>query len=86
MSEENSNAEMIWMVQVYDSQDHSLQVQGYRSQKGALECVKNVKAQLDEQGGYEYERPPGAKYAFDAICDEADRKLSVDVYEVWVND
>lgn len=80
------NAEMIWMVQVYDTQDHSLQVQGYRSKEGALKCLKDVKEQLDEQGGYEYTRPENSKYAFDATCEEIDRRVSVDVYECWVND
>jgi hypothetical protein len=81
-----AEAEMIWVVQVYDTQDNSLQVQGYRSQAGALDCLKNIKVQLDEQGGYTYSKPEGAQYAFDAECEENDRRVSVDAFECWVND
>lgn len=84
MAEDNST--QIWCVQVFDTQEQSLQVQAYRSLKGAQACVAEVKLQLDEQGGYEYSRPEGGAMAFDAESTESDRRVSCDVYEVWLND
>lgn len=74
------------MVQVYDTQDHSLQVQAYRSIESAKRCIRDVKQQLDDQGGYEYTKPEAKNFAFDAVCDETGRKLSLDLFECWVND
>ena len=82
------------MVQVYDTQEHTLQSQGFRSEEGVKKCVIDVKSQLDEQGSWQYERGQHA-LAFDAIDiedydEEADdappRRISVDVFEVYVND
>ena len=84
MAEDNSS--MIWCVQVYDTQEHSLQVQAYRTKEGAIGCVSEVKQQLDEQGGYTYTRPEGSVMAFDAESTESERRVSCDVYEVWLND
>ena len=84
MAEDNSS--MIWCVQVYDTQEHSLQVQAYRTKEGAITCVSTVKQQLDEQGGYEYSRPEGSTMAFDAESTEGERRVSCDVYEVCLND
>ena len=83
---EDSSASLVWIVQVYDTQDQSLQVQGFRSKEGALKCVKDVVDQLDEQGGYTYTKPDGVKYSMDAECEENGRKLSLDVFECYVND
>jgi hypothetical protein len=80
-----ADAEKIWLVQVFDSQESSIQAQGFRSQQGAITCLKDVKDQLDEQGGYEFERA-GDGYAFNASCEKSDRMVQVDCFEVWIND
>jgi len=81
-----ADAEKIWCVQVYDSQEHTLQAQGFRSQQGAAACLKDIKQQLDEQGGYTFERVSEEGYAFNATSADTDRVLQVDCFEVWVND
>lgn len=87
-----ANEEKIWAVQVYDSQEHTLQTQAFRTTESVKKCVADVKNQLDEQGGYRYEQAPnGHAFAFDAFCEESEeegseRRISVDVFEVWLND
>lgn len=81
-----ANEEKIWMVQVYDNQEHTLQSQAFRTELSVQECVADVKRQLDEQGGYTYAvAPNGHAMAFDAV-DEDERRISVDVFPVWLND
>ena len=81
------NPQDIFVVQVYDTQEHSLQTQAYRSNEGVMKCVSDVKAQLDEMGGWRYERDETHPLSFDAYDEDgSDRKISVDVLEVWLND
>jgi len=82
----SENAEKIWLVQVFDTQDKTVQAQGFRSQQGATECIKNVKDQLDEQGGYTYEKASDEAFALNAVSEDSERVLQIDCYEVWVND
>jgi len=82
------NPQEIYVVQVYDTQEHSLQTQAFRTAQGVMKCVADVKAQLDEMGGWMYEHSDANPWSFDAIDEDldSDRKISVDVLEVWLND
>lgn len=86
-----ANPEEIYVLQVYDTQEHSLQTQAFRTADGVKQCVIDVKAQLDEIGEWRYERSESHPMSFDAydIEDEGNefqRKISVDVLDVWLND
>jgi len=86
-----ANTETIWNVQVYDTQEHTLQTQAFRTEASVIECVKDVKRQLDEQGDFTYQPAPnGEAYSFDALQHDEDldepRRISVDVYKVYLND
>ena len=89
-----ANEQKVWCVQVYDSQEHSLQTQLFRGQASVKECVMGVMEQLEEMGGFDIvrattgEQEAGNPLAFDAIDTdpESDRKISVDVFEAWLND
>ncbi len=85
---QDTNSEEIYVVQVYDSQEHSLQTQAFRTPAGVKKCVLDVKEQLDELGGWRYERSENHPLSFDAYDDdpEDERKISVDVLDVWLND
>ena len=79
-----ADAEKIWLVQVFDSQENTVQAQGFRSQQGATECIKDVKDQLSEQGDWTYEKASSDAFAINATLD--DRVIQIDCFEVWVND
>ena len=87
--------EEIWIVQVYDSQEHSLQCQAFRGEEGTKTCVEGIVEQLNDQGGWDMkpaETGGEASYAFDAIdteglgVDGEPRKISVDVFKCYLND
>lgn len=85
------NPQDIYVVQVYDTQEHSLQTQAFRTSQGVMKCVADVKNQLDEMGGWRYEHSDEHPLSFDAYDEDAVdldniRKVSVDVLEVWLND
>lgn len=95
----SDNAQAIYVVQVYDTQEHTLQTQAFRTESGVKKCVLSVKEQLDEMGGWRYERSEVHPMSFDAFdesdefdmedsdnWDDTPRKISVDVLEVWLND
>ena len=93
MAEENT--EEIWIVQVYDTQEHSLQCQAFRGDAGVQKCVAGVVEQLNEQGGWDIKKADTGgddSYAFDAIdveglgVDGEPRRISVDVYKCYLND
>ena len=82
-----ADAEKIWLVQVFDTQDNTLQAQGFRSQQGATDCIKDVSEQLKEQGGYTFEKVDSeSNFAVNATCSETGRVIQLDCFEVWVND
>lgn len=87
----SDNPQEIFIVQVYDTQEHSLQTQAFRTPQGVMKCVVNIKEQLDEMGGWRIERSESHPYSFDAYDadeegSETQRKISVDVMDVWLND
>lgn len=87
-----ANEVQVWCVQVYDSQEHSLQTQLFRGEDSVKNCVMGVMEQLEDMGGFDIVRAEGGDevnpLAFDAIDNdpESDRKISVDVFEAWLND
>ena len=81
-----ADAEKIWLVQVFDTQDNTVQAQGFRSKQGATTCLKDVKDQLDEQGGYEFEKASDDSFAINATDPESGRVVQLDCFEVWIND
>jgi len=81
-----ADAQQIWLVQVFDTQDGTVQAQGFRSQQGATACIKNIKQQLDEQGGYEFSKASEEQFAINATCEETGRSIQIDCFEVWIND
>ncbi len=87
-----ANEVQVWCVQVYDSQEHSLQTQLFRGEASVKKCVMGVMEQLEDMGGFDIVRATGGDdinpLAFDALDNdpESDRKISVDVFEAWLND
>ena len=74
---------------MYDSQENTLQTQLFRSADSTKRCIADVMRQLTEQGGWNIVRSEaGNTMAFDAYDEEegSDRKISVDVFEAYLND